>query len=624
MTPRDLLRIEHTSVQTRLRRFRVGLLVSFDAFMILLAYVVVALLRYDVASDVPWLGVTLMATVTVAVHMALSLSFKTYRGRTLVASSEETLRLGFIAVAGAAAAQMLNLIGSVQMGARSLPVAAAGLSVGGMVVGRALWRRYSRIRRHEITDATRYAVIVGAGEAGQQLAASMRRSRTSTFVPVAFVDDDRWKRHLQVEGVAVMGTVDDLESVLHRTGADLVVVAIPSASSQMLKEVADRAGALGVDVKVLPPVTDLFGGRVSIRDVRDINVSDLLGRSAIETDIESVAGFLKGKRVLVTGAGGSIGSELCRQIAKWSPGELMMLDRDESGLHGVQLSITGQALLDSDDVILADIRDVDALESIFAARRPEVVFHAAALKHLPMLEQYPAEAVKTNVVGTANVLAVSERHGVERFVNISTDKAANPTSVLGFSKRVAERLTAEAATRSNGIYMSVRFGNVLGSRGSVLTTFAAQIAAGGPVTVTHPDVTRYFMTVAEAVQLVLQAGAIGKEGEVLILDMGQPVRIDDVAKYLIQQSGERIDIVYTGLREGEKMDEILLAENESDARPVHQLISHVRVSPLDAALVNQALVLSTDSVTAQLHDWCAQPDVRAICPATTERASVEH
>ncbi|WP_286404542.1 UDP-N-acetylglucosamine 4,6-dehydratase family protein [Pseudarthrobacter defluvii] len=320
---------------------------------------------------------------------------------------------------------------------------------------------------------------------------------------------------------------------------------------------------------------------MSLQDLRDVAIEDLIGRHPVDTAIEAVAGYIEGKRVLVTGAGGSIGAELCRQLARFSPDELIMLDRDESGLHGVQMSISGHGLLDSDDVVLADIRDEKALQSIFQQRRPQVVFHAAALKHLPMLEQYPGEAWKTNVLGTLNVLKAARDANVETFINVSTDKAANPISVLGHSKRVAEKLTAWAAANSAGNYLSVRFGNVIGSRGSMLPTFIAQIESGGPVTVTDPGVTRYFMTIPEACQLVIQAGAIGRPGEVLILDMGHPVKILDIAKRMIAKSGRSIDIVFTGLREGEKLHEELIGTSESDERPFHPQITHNLVPPID-------------------------------------------
>ena len=354
---------------------------------------------------------------------------------------------------------------------------------------------------------------------------------------------------------------------------------------------------------------------MGIRDIRDLNLTDLLGRNQLDTDIDAIAGYLSGRRVLVTGAGGSIGSELCRQIIRFAPSELIMLDRDESALHAVQLSVSGRALLDSDDVVLCDIRDVEALTRIFVARRPEVVFHAAALKHLPMLEQYPAEAVKTNVIGTRNVLDASMAAGVSRFVNISTDKAANPISVLGFSKRIAERITATYALReATTSYTSVRFGNVLGSRGSVLTAFAGQIAAGGPVTVTDPDVTRYFMTVEEACQLVVQAGAIGAPGEALVLDMGDAVRIVDVAQQLIDQAERPIRIEFTGLRGGEKMHEDLFGDGEPhDVRPDHPLISHVAVPTLAA---RELALLPTTGSAEHITDALA-----ALCFAETRPAA---
>ena len=262
----------------------------------------------------------------------------------------------------------------------------------------------------------------------------------------------------------------------------------------------------------------------------------------------------------VTGAGGSIGSELARQVHGFGPSELILLDRDESGLHGVQLSIYGQGMLDTPDMVLADIRDEETVADVFARHRPEVVFHAAALKHLPMLEQYPDEGWKTNVLGTRNVLRAARANGCERFVNVSTDKAADPSSVLGRTKRAAEQLTAWYARGTQGTYLSVRFGNVLGSRGSMLHTFTSQIRSGGPVTVTHPEVTRYFMTIPEACELVIQGGAVGLRGEVLVLDMGEPVSILGVAQRLIAQSGKRIEIVFTGLRPGEKMHEVLLSD----------------------------------------------------------------
>jgi FlaA1/EpsC-like NDP-sugar epimerase len=300
---------------------------------------------------------------------------------------------------------------------------------------------------------------------------------------------------------------------------------------------------------------------------------------------------------------------------RFAPDELVMLDRDESALHAVQLSIEGRAMLDDRNLVVADIRDARRVAEVFAEHRPHVVFHAAALKHLPLLEMHPAEAVKTNCRGTQNLLDEALAHDVDQFVNISTDKAADPSSVLGTSKRVAERLTAAAAARGRGAYVSVRFGNVLGSRGSVLTAFRAQIEAGGPVTVTDPDVTRYFMTVEEAVQLVIQAGAIGSGGEALVLDMGSPVRIDDVARRMVEQAGGRAQISYTGLRPGEKLHEVLVGEDEDPRATAHPLISSVDVPPATAAVLADLELVSGPSTTRALQLASRRPDPLAAVAA---------
>jgi FlaA1/EpsC-like NDP-sugar epimerase len=356
---------------------------------------------------------------------------------------------------------------------------------------------------------------------------------------------------------------------------------------------------------VLPPVSELLDGRVGEGDIRLLTEADLLGRREIDTDIAAIAGYLSGRRVLVTGAGGSIGAELCRQVARFNPAALAMLDRDESALQMVQLSMEGRALLDSRLLIVADLRDRERLDEVFAEHQPEVVFHAAALKHLPLLQLHPEEGVKTNVLGTLNALEVSVAHGVTRFVNVSTDKAADPTSVLGYTKRITERLSAAADDLGQGTYISVRFGNVLGSRGSVLTTFRAQISSGGPVTITHPDVSRFFMTIEEAVQLVIQAGAIGDGGEVLVLEMGDQVRITDLARRLIEQSDTPVEIVFTGLRDGEKVQEVLVGRSEVSEPTSHALINRVSVPALGfAALPRLDRSMGEAALLMELRNLC--------------------
>ncbi len=387
------------------------------------------------------------------------------------------------------------------------------------------------------------------------------------------------------------GSRDDLANVARQYGADVLLIAIPSANAAVVSDLDALGKAAGLEVRVLPSTSELLGLMdVDLRDIRELTEADLLGRSEVEVDLDSIRGYITGRRVLVTGAGGSIGSELSRQLHSLKPAELFMLDRDESALHGLQLSIEGKALLDTPNLIVADIRDAERINEIFERHRFDVVFHTAALKHLTLLENHPEEAIKTNVWGTKNLLNAALRHGVYEFVNVSTDKAADPTSMLGASKLLAERLTARAAEQSGLPFVSVRFGNVLGSRGSVLPTFREQIAKGGPVTVTHPEVTRYFMTIPEAVRLVLQAGAIGEPGEIMILDMGEPVKIADLAQQLIDQSGKRINIHYPGLRPGEKLHEILVATEETGGTRQHPRITHTAGSK--ALKIDEAVELA--------------------------------
>ena len=471
---------------------------------------------------------------------------------------------------------------------RSAIVAGGILGLFFTAASRYSWRLIrEQLRRPSAQNSTKL-LIYGAGEGGIQIVNTMLRNPSSQYLPVAFLDDNTKTHRLRISGVPVLGGRNEIAKVAQRTGASALLIAIPSADSTVVNEIVEIARNSKLNVKILPVVQSLDDRQVDAADIRDLTDEDLLGRRRVKIDLDEISQYLVNRRVLVTGAGGSIGSELCRQLVRFNPSEIIMLDRDESALHEVQLSIYGRALLDTPQTVLADLRDERAINEIFDSRKPQVVFHAAALKHLPLLERYPHEAYQTNVLGTATVLNAAQRTGVEVFVNISTDKAANPISVLGFSKKIAERLTADLASRTNqGKYISVRFGNVLGSRGSVLMSFRDQIAKGGPVTVTHRGVTRYFMTISEAVQLVVQAGAIGRTGEVLVLDMGKPVNIYDVAEQLVRNSGKPIKIEVVGLRVGEKVHEELFAEGETDERPRHPLISHVAAKPINQAILTK-------------------------------------
>jgi FlaA1/EpsC-like NDP-sugar epimerase len=464
----------------------------------------------------------------------------------------------------------------------TVPVIAGAIALLVQMAVRAVRRRAQESRNRPDFETAQPVIVFGAGEAGAQVVRALLSSRTSPYVPLAMLDDDPSKADLRVAGVPVVGTRAALADAVHAYGAKVVVLAVPSAHADLIREVADRTAMAGAALHIVPSLGELFAGSALLTDIRPVTEADLLGRHEIDTDLASIAGYIKGRRVLVTGAGGSIGSELCRQVAEFGPETLVMLDRDESALHVVQLSLYDRARLDDPNLVVADIRDAERMHEVFQRHLPDVVFHAAALKHLTLLQMHPTEAVKTNIVGTQNVLDAAVASGVRTFVNISTDKAANPTSVLGYTKRIAERLTA-AINVDGTEYLSVRFGNVLGSRGSVLTVFRHQIEAGGPVTVTHPDVSRFFMTVEEAVQLVIQAGAIGRSGETLVLDMGEPVVISKVAQRLIDASRLDVRIEYTGLKPGEKMHEELFGDGESDERPRHPKISHVPVAPLRPA-----------------------------------------
>jgi len=580
------------------------------------------LLRYEFAIASPqWWRLLAMVVLASALQTGVGMLTGLYRGRRRVGSFDEVTVLTATALWTTLIATDVNLL----VGAgRLVPMTAAVL--GGFVAlalqagARWAWRAMAERRRRPTgIDATKLLVF-GAGDSAASIVAALLRDPRAPYLPVALLDDDPAKAHLEIAGVAVVGDRNTIAAAAQATGAAALLIAIPTANSELVRELSELASPAGLDVKVLPTAGELIDGRVGVGDIRPLTDEDLLGRHQIDTDIDAIAGYVTGKRVLVTGAGGSIGAELCRQINRFAPEALIMVDRDESALHAVQLSLDGRALLESAGLVLCDLRDRESVEWTFATHRPQVVFHAAALKHVTLLERYPQEGYRTNVMATLDLLEVAAAHGVERFVNVSTDKAADPCNVLGYTKRIAERLTATVAREASGTFMSVRFGNVLGSRGSVLTTFRAQIERGGPLTVTDPNVSRFFMTVTEACQLVIQAGAIGRSGEALVLDMGEPVRIDDVARRLAEQSPKPVEIVYTGLRHGEKLHEQLFAHDENDHRPAHPLVSHVDVPPLSAHVIRSTTVAGeVGAAQRRLCDLAAGParDLKVARPKPT-------
>ncbi|MEB3179200.1 MAG: nucleoside-diphosphate sugar epimerase/dehydratase [Nostocaceae cyanobacterium] len=434
-------------------------------------------------------------------------------------------------------------------------------------------------------------LIVGAGSAGVSLVQEMQSNPQIGLNPVAFIDDDPQKYNLKIRGITVVGNRYKIPEVVKSLHIRRVIISIPTAPGKVIREIVDICQTTGVHSSTLPAIHEILNGRVRLDSIRDIRIEDLLRREPIQTDIQRVAEFLQGKKVLITGAGGSIGSELCRQIFKCQPAEMMLVGHGENSVFNIQQEITqvlqgmeknGNTEVHAPRFIatIADIRFRSRLEHTFAEFKPDVIFHAAAHKHVPLMELNPPEAITNNILGTKNLLDLALQYDVQHFVMISTDKAVNPTNIMGASKRVAEMLVLQAAKKSGKPYVAVRFGNVLGSRGSVVPTFRKQIAAGGPVTVTHPEMRRYFMTIPEAVQLVLQAAVLGRSGEVLMLNMGEPVKIVDLAKELIRLSGYEVDkdieIVFSGLRPGEKLFEELFIPGEKYEPTEHEKIITVK------------------------------------------------
>ena len=419
-------------------------------------------------------------------------------------------------------------------------------------------------------------LVVGAGEAGAMVIRELKHHGYRHGRPVGIIDDDTTKVGRRLMGVPVLGDRNKLPEVVKTRNVEEIIIAIPSAGKQEMRAIVDSASRTTARLKTVPGIYELIDGRVSIKEIRDVEIEDLLGREPVNLDLDAIAGYLKNRRVLVTGGGGSIGAELCRQIAAFQPECLLMLDIYENHLYELQMELQTQYPQLPMKVLVGSVRDESGLDRLFQQEKPEVVFHAAAHKHVPLMEESPAEAIKNNVLGTRHTALCAHRHGCLRFVMVSTDKAVNPANVMGASKRLAEMLVQALNAKSNTEFLSVRFGNVLGSSGSVIPLFKKQIAAGGPVTVTHGNMTRYFMTISEAVQLVIQAGAMAKGGEVFVLDMGEPVRIMDLAENLIRLSGfipgEDIAIQVTGLRPGEKLFEELLLDDQHMESTVHEKI----------------------------------------------------
>lgn len=464
-------------------------------------------------------------------------------------------------------------------------------------------------RRHWRQPVRRRALLVGAGDAGQMVVKELSQRPDLGVDIIGLLDDDRRKVRQKIGHLTVFGTTAELPRLVEDLFIDQVIIAMPSAPPSEVRRIVDMCRQAEVETRILPGLFELINGRVSVSQIREVSLADLLGRQPVELDSASIAGYVEGRTVLITGAGGSIGSELSRQILRFQPAELILLGKGENSIFSIlqELSRTPEPVKLTP--VIADIRNYSRMMNIFARHRPHVVFHAAAHKHVPLMELNPTEAITNNVGGTRNVAELSAEFGVETFVLVSSDKAVNPSSIMGASKRIAELVVQDLARRSATKYVAVRFGNVLDSRGSVLPIWRGQIASGGPLTVTHPEATRYFMLIPEAVQLIIQAGALGSGGEIFVLDMGKPVKILDLATDLIRLSGLRpghdIEIKFTGLRPGEKLYEELLMAEEGLLKTSYEKIFIGR--PLDA---DHATVMHQLQVLAQAAERDDEPSIR--------------
>ncbi len=436
-------------------------------------------------------------------------------------------------------------------------------------------------------------LIVGAGDAGAMMMREIEHNDAATMNIVGFIDDDMRKQGSRLSGFPVLGTSDDIVAVSKEKCVDEIIIAMPSVSGSVIRKLADTCRLTGCQVKIMPSLLEMTDEHINVRKLRNINIEDLLRRDPIHLDFEKITSYIAGKTVLITGAGGSIGSEISRQISRVGAKEIILLGRGENSIYEIYQELKVKFPDQLYRTVIANITDAQRMEEVFARYQPQVVFHAAAHKHVPLMEIQPAEAVRNNVFGTKNVAELADAYHSEIFVLISTDKAVNPTSVMGATKRCAELVLQEINQHSSTKFVTVRFGNVLGSRGSVVPLFEKQIAAGGPVTITHPEMTRFFMTIPEAVQLVLQAGSQAEGGEVFLFDMGKPVKIRDMACDLIQLHGlkpnQDIKLVYTGLRPGEKLYEELLTSEEGTASTKHEKIFKAKINPLDTAELKRDL-----------------------------------
>ncbi|WP_047983970.1 polysaccharide biosynthesis protein [Ornithinibacillus californiensis] len=582
-------------------RQRISAFIFIDSCIVLTAIFISQFLVNDIIPSVS-LPIFISLAAILICHHVFSIKLKLYRKVWEYASVQELIIIFKVVSFSIISAILVQLIFTQKIEYKMLLVTwlLHMFLIGG---SRFVWRIYRNSILNENDDKIR-TLIIGAGSAGTMVARQLLKNNEGNLLPVAFIDDDPKKHHLEILGLPVIGGIEEIASTVKDLQINNIIISIPSLSRKKLNIIFKECAKTKAETKILPLLEDLITGRIEVNQLRDVHVEDLLGRDPVDMDIHSISEYVTDKVVLVTGAGGSIGSEISRQIAMFMPEKLILLGHGENSIYTIDIELQEKYRDEKIEIIteIADIQDAAKMNAVMEKYRPDVVYHAAAHKHVPLMERNPEEAVKNNIIGTLNIANAASWNNVEIFVMVSTDKAVNPTSVMGASKRLAEMIVQHMNQQNNTKFVAVRFGNVLGSRGSVIPLFQKQIAKGGPVTVTDPKMVRYFMTIPEASRLVIQAGALAKGGEIFVLDMGDPVKIVDLAKNIIKLSGYSIDeigIEFTGIRPGEKLFEELLKDEEVSEEQVYPKIYVGRTTELFIEEINEIITSyqTMDSIT---------------------------
>ena len=590
--------MKHKSLLESPKSLRVAFLISLDLLLINLASVLALLIlenfNWDRMMGREYMGhIVAYSAVSSVLTILIFIPFKLYNSLWQFAGIDELMHISVACAIVSVLKFIVNSLQGLDFFPVSYPVISGLLLIAFVGLSRLSYRWLRSVFRPSSAPSKRRTLLIGAGNAGSVALREFQTSEKSVNSVVCIVDDDYDKRGSYLRGVKVVGNRNDIPAIVEKYRIEEIVLAIPTADNQNRRDILKICQTTPCRLKTLPGIFQLANGEVAIQKIRDVSVLDLLGRDSVKVDLSGISAFLRGKTILITGGGGSIGSELCRQIASYGPKELVIFEIYENNAYDIQQELIRKNPDLKLSVVIGSVRDKDRVDMVFRRYRPDVVFHAAAHKHVPLMEASPNEAIKNNVFGTLNVATAADTYHAKKFVLISTDKAVNPTNIMGASKRLCEMIVQSMANHSETSFAAVRFGNVLGSNGSVIPLFKKQIEAGGPVTVTHKDIIRYFMTIPEAVSLVLQAGAYAVHGQIFVLDMGEPVRIDDLARNMIRLSGFTPDVdiavKYTGLRPGEKLYEEMLMDEEGLQTTENELIHVGKPLDIDEALFEQQL-----------------------------------